>query len=786
MDRRRRAFFAGACWLGLCGAALFAQEPMTPTLPPTTVEGAQPTAPTLPPTTVEGNQPGGPTDPFGPSGDPFDDFGDGGLTGDPAVDGFRFGSPIENGYSGTNSTTGSILALPDADVAGTVNVVNRNVLDDQQVLQFQDLVRNAGAVISSPNGTFGDQILVRGLLMQTRDYRKDGFLDPTLVPRDFQNVERVEILKGPASSMYGAASPAGLVNVITKKPLDASFANVGFTFGSFERQRYTVDANSRVTGDGAVLLRLNAAHEDTNLFRDFDYLSRTDINPVLRWNIDNVSSLTYSADWHRDYRRGDQGIPSVGDNPLGYPNQFYAGNPTETFGGGFFGVPPFVIPADNIRYEEFRQTLVYNHEISDDWTFNIGGSSLFYSYPGSITVPGSDQTGFGFGGAVPPGGLYYKQSSQIAAAEQSQSAIANLAGEFYTGSFLHKAVIGSEFVYFDSASSFALNQDLVPAGSFTGGPPYSPGGATLPLGTADFPAYRQTRFGAYVQDLMEITPEWKLVGGMRFDTINVNFDRTLPPFPLPIPPTDPSINQTYDRLTPRGGVIYQPWADESLACYFNFSQSFSPPAAGLYFSNGPQQPVTGDSFELGVKSMLMEGLTLNVAGFYMDRQNADIALQPFFLTQVGEERTKGVEMNLLGQMSERTSVVANYAYVDCRLFDNGAFQPVPINGNRQRNVPYNQANVWLRHNFIDDGVQIVGLGGGIVYQDARPVDLANTYNLPAFVRVDGGLFYTRGQLGANVYVENIGDVNYIAASQSTYQLFPGAPTNVRATVSWLY
>ena len=123
MDRRRRAFFAGACWLGLCGAALFAQEPMTPTLPPTTVEGAQPTAPTLPPTTVEGNQPGGPTDPFGPSGDPFDDFGDGGLTGDPAVDGFRFGSPIENGYSGTNSTTGSILALPDADVAGTVNVV---------------------------------------------------------------------------------------------------------------------------------------------------------------------------------------------------------------------------------------------------------------------------------------------------------------------------------------------------------------------------------------------------------------------------------------------------------------------------------------------------------------------------------------------------------------------------------------------------------------------------------------------------------------------------------------
>lgn len=677
---------------------------------------------------------------------------------DPIVDGWRFGNPRADGYRAGTSTSGTIIALPDGDVPGTVNSITESLLRDQQALRFDDVIRNAGGTTTGGDSLFADRIYLRGIELQSRDFRKDGFLDPTYVPRDFQNVERVEILKGPASVLYGSSSPAGMVNLITKKPLDASFADFGFTFGSWNQQRYTADVNGRASQAGDVLYRLNVAHEDVGSFRDFGFVNRTLVAPSATWNLSDDTRITWLGEWHRDHRRGDQGYPMVGGDPLALPPSRYVGEPANDF----------------IHFEEFRQTLLLSHDLSDDWTFQLGGSSLFYQFPGSVTSA-SGNPAPGFFPDVPEPYFYRSRTNIVKENEQSQSMLMNLAGEFETGGLVHKALVGMEYVYFDSDSFYsfgAVNPIDVSNPTYVNPP-------MIPFGATGFPAYRQQRVGGYLQDLVELTPEWKVLGGVRFDTLDLQFNRVL----IFGPPDVVESDQRFNRVTPRGGVVYQPFADDTLAFYFNYSQSFSPPGGGIYVNDTPLKPVLGQGYEAGVKTLLLDNLTLNAAGFYATRQNADLNTSSFFLVQVGEERSQGVEVNLLGAVTERWSVTTNYTYSDVLLSD-------PLNpqfdGKRQRNVPYNTANVWTRYDLLKDDVHTFGAALGLVYSDRRPGDLVNTFELPSYGRWDAGLFYNRGALRAGLYAENLFDVAYAASSLNSYQIFPGAPANLRAQIGFTY
>ena len=151
----------------------------------------------------------------------------------------------------------------------------------------------------------------------------------------------------------------------------------------------------------------------------------------------------------------------------------------------------------------------------------------------------------------------------------------------------------------------------------------------------------------------------------------------------------------------------------------------------------PLRPITGETFEGGIKTLLLDNLSLNIASWHTTRNNADLNNRAFLLTQVGQETSKGAEINLIGQITEAWSAVASYSYTDVRLSDPAP--PADFDGNRQRNVPYNSANFWTRYNVIQTGEHTFGVGLGLVYVDSRPGDLANTFLLPSYGRWDGGL-----------------------------------------------
>jgi iron complex outermembrane receptor protein len=294
-------------------------------------------------------------------------------------------------------------------------------------------------------------------------------------------------------------------------------------------------------------------------------------------------------------------------------------------------------------------------------------------------------------------------------------------------------------------------------------------------------AFRQQRVGGYMQDLVQINPNWQALGGVRFDTVEFEFDRIVTL--LPAPPTALETTQTFNRVSPRGGLVYQPFADESLACYYSYSQSFSPPGGGSYFTAGPLSPVLGESHEAGIKAELLPGLSLTAAGYHTERENDTFFLRPALISQVGVVRTKGAELNLLGAITDYWSMIANYCYCDSEVFD----ASLGLAGTRARNVPFNTANLWTRYNFVDNECVTAGAAIGIVYVGERAASLLPSgVQLPGFSRWDAGLYYRRGAWNTAVYLENLFDIQYAQSSISELQVFQGAPFNGRAAVWYTF
>jgi iron complex outermembrane receptor protein len=225
-----------------------------------------------------------------------------------------------------------------------------------------------------------------------------------------------------------------------------------------------------------------------------------------------------------------------------------------------------------------------------------------------------------------------------------------------------------------------------------------------------------------------------------------------------------------------------------MSVYYNYSQSYNAPLGNLGVGQAIR-PETGEMHEMGIKTQVTETMTYTVAGFHIVRNNVPFATidqtgTPFF-SQIGEQRSQGVEMNLVGQLTDRWSWSANYAYVDTLVTDvNNPF--LPPGGAPQLNVPLNSGNVWTRYNFIQNNIRTVGAALGVIAAGTRTGNVDGSLLLPAYNRWDMGFYYQQGRFNANCYVENIFDQEYALSSINAFQIMPGAPINARAQIGFVF
>ncbi len=657
------------------------------------------------------------------------------------------GEAQEESYTVSDATTATKTDTPIRDVPGNIQVIPQKVIKDQGAIRIDEAVRNVSGVNFSENSGGRDSLFnVRGF--EANEY-KNGFLEDLFSKRtetEIANVESIEILKGPASVLFGQSQPSGTVNIVTKKPLKQPYLVASFTAGSYQLIRPSFDISGPLNQDGSLAYRLNFAYEDAESFRDRVKTERVFVAPVLQWEISDRTTLTLEGEYLSDQRPIDRGIVAIGDKPADLPVSRFLGDASRK----------------NI-FDEYRGYLFLDHQFNDNLSIKSGvritSSREFYNSLEPDTLLEDNRTLLLSGG---PGGQYY----------ETYTWQNDLISKFNTGAIKHTLLFGLELnrktgIYYDNFLETAENSiDIFnPVYEFTSNLESDP--------TFDDGTTKANGFGIYLQDQIAFTDNLKMVLGGRFDSFESK-DRN---------PNDPESDAETEAeaFSPRIGIVYQPIKPISL--YANYSESFFP-QTGRITGGGAVKPEIGKQYEVGVKADIFDNRIFTTLAFYDitksnvltdDPDNSD----PDFSIQVGEQKSRGIELDVKGEILPGWDLIASYAYTDAKISEDNSF---PVD-NRLNNVPFNTVSLWTNYEFQQSALKGLAVGAGLFFVDEREGDLDNSFTVPGYTRVDAAISYTTDNLRLAVNFKNLFDVKYFDGSQSNTSITPGEPFTVQGTLS---
>lgn len=649
------------------------------------------------------------------------------------------------GYHAPMVSTGTKVPILLRDVPQTVSVVTRQQLSDQNALSLQDALRYTPGVSMAMGDGQRDEVRIRGFNALADQY-VDGLRDDSYYYRDTSNIERVEVLQGPASVLYGRGSPGGLVNRITKKPLAEPFNQVGVTLGSAGQRRAEFDLGTKSQNDFA-RFRITGAVEDSAGFRDQFFIKRQAIAPSLLLNLTPDTKLTIQGDYLHDGRLADMGIPSWNGRP--------AKVPYKTFYGSLAGDKQ-----NKNTFDVGGVTVALDHRFNDALSFR----SAFRFYDFALDrnyVTYRPPTG----GNSPTVTLDLNHRTRHETGATWQNELTQKAAIF---GMQHTLLYGVELSAQDKReqnfgrSGVATYSLFAPQLRFL--PAISP--AALPTTNAH---NEFKTAGVYVQDLIELTSQVKVMLGGRFDWLgqkrndktanNVDLDR---------------IDRTF---SPRAGIIYQPW--QPLSLYASYSQSFQPLADFSAFRRGADtsSPQRTEGYEVGAKYDINDKANLTFALFDMTQNHVQGAdpLNPTFAIDIGTQRIRGLQLAVTGEIAPNWSVTGGYTYLEGEIKNRGDRGPDGrlVNGNTPALMPQHSANFWVKHQ-LPKGFYIAA---GMHAESSRFASQYNITKLPGYVTFDLGAGYQDERWDITATVQNALNRRYYASALGTTENYnmPGTP-----------
>ncbi len=669
----------------------------------------------------------------------------------------------DDAYSPAASSAATKGSAALRDIPQSVNVVPQQLLKDQGAQSMQDALRNVpGLTFSSGDGQ-RDQVIIRGFTA-IADQFIDGVRDDALYFRDLSNIERIEVLKGPAAVLYGRGSSGGLINRVTKKPrLGETFGEVTTTFGSYGLKRVETDLNTPL-GE-SVALRLNFAKESSGSFRAQQFNDRYSIAPSLAFNISTDTKLLLQYNQATDARLTDFGIPSLNGRPVDVPASTYYGSSTA-------------------RKDDTTTSHVSSYSATLDHRFNdslsLRNTSRFSDYK-------LDRYNTNSSGLVNPVALTVQLSRGYILRDES--------GWFNQTDVTYKTTLGGfkqEILFGMEVGQQKRRSESVQTGVFTTVNIFNPGNVVIPPVTATtlnanaaIPAHTlQNIFGLYVQDQITLAKDFKALVGVRFDQFkqNTRFDLKLA-----------ALERTDNAFSPRAGLVWQP--SDSQSYYASYSRSFQPSAEtfALAASNVANPPETTRNLEVGAKLDFFEGaLSTTAALFNLQRaniKNTDPA-NPAVQINVGTQRTNGLELTANGRLPGKWDISAGYAFLDGKIVQSVATTAslqipvvvggVPALGKTSALTPRNSAFVWL----MKDLGHGFSAGGGANYVGSYFTSLTNLVTVPSYLTGDLAASYKTKQYDIGVNLKNITNKKHIISAHGSNDnlIVPGPPRQLQVAL----
>ena len=661
------------------------------------------------------------------------------------------GEPIESSYLAPETTFGTRTESSIFEIPQTIQVLPEQLIEDQQITRLEEAIPNVPNAVSSNNGGGGtEQFVIRGFRSTTifRDgFRGTGDVGARQGETELANVERIEVLSGPASVLFGNAEPGGVINVVTKRPLSEFFLETGVQVGSFGFVRPTLDVSGPLTANGNLLYRLNAAYEFSDDFADFETDSeRFFVAPVLEWRISDRTTLLFDLEYRDETFPFDRGLIAVGDEVVDLPLDTILGD-----------------EEDFIDIELLTVGYRLEHEFSDNWQlrnrFRYGTSDYRTRRAEIVANLG--------------GGNVARRFVSNDADLETFEAQTEIIGEFTTGSIEHRLLFGVDIFF----SDINLFDTTTPAPSINLLDPEQPDLFDRPdIPLDNVTADREvdvSQVGVVLQDQIQLAPELTLLLGGRLDFVSQQSQNDL---------LNNEVEESYSNFSPRVGVVYQPF--EPLFFYASYSQSFFPNNTLSITEEGELlDPEEGEQFEVGVKAELLEGrLGITLALFDITRKNV-AARDPDnidFVIPIGEQTSSGFELVVQGEILPGWNVVASYGSLNSEITESSGVFP---EGATPGNAPENTASLFTTYEIQEGALAGLGFGLGLFFVDDRFGNDLNTFELNSYLRTDASVFYRRDRWRAGLNFRNIFDVDYFESGTGTLRARPGEPFTVLGSLS---
>ncbi|MFN6519252.1 MAG: TonB-dependent siderophore receptor [Nostoc sp. CreGUA01] len=656
----------------------------------------------------------------------------------------------QDGYRVTDTTTGTKTDTPLRDIPQSIQVVPQQILRDQQITGLDDALRNVPGVTQSFNSAPSSFFSIRGFEAAATNLLRDGLVDPLAGQlTELTSIERVEVLKGPASVLFGLGNPGGVINLVSKRPLSDPFYAIDATVGSYSFYRGALDLSGPLNDSKTVLYRLNTAYRNRGSFIDFYSGEQFNISPVVSVAIGDKTNLTLEGEYV-DSRDGYiSGVPVIG-TVLPNPNGEVSRN--RSFGE----------PSDEIRQTITRLGYQLEHKFSDNWSLRNAFRFTFRDYIDKQTIPLSlDEDNRTFN-------RFYREYELE---NQNYTLTTNLVGKFSTGSIQHQLLFGIDWNRLENFSPRYIERQAESIDIFN--PVYG-----QPLGEITFDEFsdnsQTNSLGIYLQDQIALTDNLKLLLGGRFDTYDQKYEDFT---------NNTESTGSDSAFSPRVGIVYQPIPAISL--YASYTRSFTPPSGTFFFGvDSTLQPERGTQYEIGVKADLNSRLSATLAFFDLTRTNVSTAdpNNEGFTIQVGEQNSQGIELSMTGEILPGWNIFAGYAYTDARITQDNTFAV----GNRLPNTADHSFNLWTSYQIQQGELQGLGGGIGLFFVGDRAGDLDNTYDVPSYVRTDAAIFYNKDRFRVALNFKNLFDVEYFESALSSSRVYYGQPFTVQGTISWQF
>ncbi|WP_395665338.1 TonB-dependent siderophore receptor [Methylocella sp.] len=673
--------------------------------------------------------------------------------------------PVQ-GYRALTATGATRTETPIQQIPLSIEVIPRSVIDDQDNLSVAETLRNVSATqgtnpLQTPAFT---SVYIRGFPAQQW---VDGFTNlygggdrDSLI-----NVERIEVLKGPNAILYGGGAGAplgGVVNLVSKLPIDKAFAELGFTFGSYNFVQPYFDVNTPVTKDGTVLFRMTGEYTSSNSFVDVLDLHRYSFNPTLTFTNKSDTTLTIRASFTNWEQQEYQGLPATGTVTGSFrlnPNM-YIGPPN---------MPPSWSRTQSV-------TAIFDHSFDETWSTNIQAR---FAHTQFKEMAQSFSAGFDFAGNAPAAAPSYWNLLNIAMHQEETEGeiVANAKAKFKAGPTDNTILFGADFSYlYDNSDMWGNLNDIFTLGYVNLQSPVYPPFTDPVAGPQNANVMidghnTYTTAGVYAQIQSTLFERAHFLGSLRLATLQIDNS-----YPLSM------TEQTQDatRLLPQVGLLVDLFG--GVSAYASYSQGMK--ANPWFIYTGAAQPEFSRQAEVGLKFDLGHGFTGSTALFEINHTGVPISVGPV-IGGFGQQRSRGVEADLLWQPNRNLQVLGSFAFIDATQVND--VPGVAAAGNRLNIVAPTSGRIWANYTFDPGVLDGWSTGVGMYAASSAYVDPANVYKTPGYVTFDAKLAYETAHFKASVTVKNLaGERFFVPYNYWGGRVAVGEGRGVFGKLSWTF